>query len=272
MMSGWRIYKLLQSLLRMWTIQKPLNNSIFLQGRGASQKQIFFFVCLCWWRVPKKKKKSFSKKATTVCVIRKAAFKVGVFKRKVDMRVAIWQIPRWSHPGILGGWSSRDVAGHSGLCSPDSASGLGPSDAVMASLSLGASTSPTLVLRLLITGCGILLPSTHPNSGKCSFPWLCRASAQQPAVLGRVSAILSWMSHAVGTLTAPRTPLLWRHIPQPCLWGREWKKRRPPQPPRPSWTSIETDTSNAAHLPSCHSSQGGFGRRQGEHCKNDFVI
>lgn len=62
MMSGWRIYKLLQSLLRMWTIQKPLNNSIFLQGRGASQKQIFFFVCLCWWRVPKKKKNLFRKK------------------------------------------------------------------------------------------------------------------------------------------------------------------------------------------------------------------
>lgn len=45
MMSRWRIYKLLYSLLRMWTMQKLFNNSIFLQGCGASQKQIFF-VCV----------------------------------------------------------------------------------------------------------------------------------------------------------------------------------------------------------------------------------
>lgn len=106
MMSGWRIYKLLQSLLRMWTIQKPLNNSIFLQGRGASQKQIFFFVCLCWWRVPKKKKKSFSKKATTVCVIRKAAFKVGVFKREKW----IWELPSGRFPAEV--TPESWVAGH----------------------------------------------------------------------------------------------------------------------------------------------------------------
>lgn len=41
--------------------------------------------------------------------------------------------------------------------------------------------------------------------------------------------------------------------------------------PVSSWTSIETDWFNALHLPNCHSSQRGFGWRQGKHCKNEFA-
>lgn len=42
--------------------------------------------------------------------------------------------------------------------------------------------------------------------------------------------------------------------------------------PVSSWTSIETDWSNALHLPNRHSSQRGFGWRQGKHCKNEFAL
>lgn len=75
MMSRGRIYKRLHPLLRMWTMQKPLNNSIFLQGHGTSWKQICF--CLCWWWV---KKISF-KKITAVCITcNTLVFKDWVFK------------------------------------------------------------------------------------------------------------------------------------------------------------------------------------------------
>lgn len=80
MMSRWRVYKRLHSLLRMWTMQKPLNNSIFLQGRGTSQKQIFF---VCVGDGLKKKKKLSFKKATAVCIIYNTlVFKDRAFKRE----------------------------------------------------------------------------------------------------------------------------------------------------------------------------------------------
>lgn len=105
MMSGWRIYKLLQSLLRMWTIQKPLNNSIFLQGRGASQKQIFFFVCLCWWRVPKKKKNLFRKKPPQFVWSVRLHSKSEFSKEKW-----IWELPSGRFPAEV--TPESWVAGH----------------------------------------------------------------------------------------------------------------------------------------------------------------
>lgn len=56
------IYKLLHPWLRMWTMPKPFNNSIFLQGLGTT-KQIFLFVL-----VMGKKKISF-KTATVLSVL-----------------------------------------------------------------------------------------------------------------------------------------------------------------------------------------------------------
>lgn len=213
-MSRGRIYKLLQSLLRMWTVQKPLNNSIFLQGHGTSQKQIFF---VCAGNGLKKKS---SEKATTVCVICNAVFKDWVFKReKWIIRVAIWQTPWRSHPWILCACHITSLGIQPLPLSVDPGMRLRPSEPC------GASTSPDLGPRLPVTSFQHPFPQhslpPRPSLSERSFPWLCWVSARRPAVLGGVSVLPGLDVPSSGPTNHPRSLLFQRRISQPRLQERE---------------------------------------------------
>jgi hypothetical protein len=144
-------------------------------------------------------------------------------KRKVDTKGAIWQIPCWSHPGVL--WVTSSLAVHTGRRSPGPAFELRRRDV--------AHTEPrgphlaSFGHSLLIVSLNILLSSTpHPPAHSFPFSWLACGCPQQCLFTAPLPESPNKQAN-----WSPQMPPFVETLLQPCLQRRSGKKCRPHSPP-----------------------------------------